>query len=168
MHAEHLVNELVNYHCPTRRRKRNQSDASDWFRLRLKSSASEWFHNLPRRRRLIPQTFFHTKTRSRKHFFIEKPYPANSFFAKSCIPQTLFIPKPYPANSFSRKPLSRTRVDGGVWGAWPPSEKQEFPIFSKIHFLNTPHLPNESFNSSTTFSKKKIPNILNSNLNFFF
>ena len=103
MHAEHLVNELVNYHCPTRRRKRNQSDASDWFRLRLKSSASEWFHNLPRRRRLIPQTFFHTKTRSRKHFFIEKPYPANSFFAKSCIPQTLFIPKPYPANSFSRK-----------------------------------------------------------------
>jgi len=100
MHAEHLVNELVNYHCPTRRRKRNQSDASDWFRLRLKSSASEWFHNLPRRRRLIPQTYFHTKTRSRKHFLIKKHYPANIFFKA----------KPYPTNTFSLKtPIPQTR-----------------------------------------------------------
>ena len=37
----------------------------------------------------IPQPLFHQKTLSRKHFFIEKPYPA-----------TIFIKKPYPANNF--------------------------------------------------------------------
>ena len=57
--AVELINVNQNQHEPkptratTPRRKRNQSDASDWFRLRFKSDASEWFHNLPRRRRLL-------------------------------------------------------------------------------------------------------------------
>ena len=65
---------------------------------------------------LFPQTHFHAKTISRKHFSIQKPCPANIFLFKNHIPQTFFhlktlsrkhffIYKPYPANKLSCKNL---------------------------------------------------------------
>ena len=79
----------------------------------------------------IPQTLFYSKTLSRKHFFIQKAYPARIVFTQNS----------YPANNFfgtkhiSRKHISRKHSKGGSGGLRPPANNHELFIFPSIHFF---------------------------------